>query len=106
MNGADDGEFVAILFQDEGGEYKDGLCLQYSVDAGLIGIDWVLLSPGNIAEADQFKSLISKEGYSIEEFEMNDVRYLRVEGQDLADLGKKVLRAYGVKRETPLGIAT
>jgi hypothetical protein len=65
--------------------------LQYSVANGAIGIDWVLLSPRNIADKDKIAAFIKERHYTVSERELNGVRFLRVEDGDLVQLGMQIV---------------
>jgi hypothetical protein len=64
----------------------DSINIQFSMEDGNPGFDWVLLSPTNIEDRDRFVAFAESKGYDAREMEMNNVRYLRVEGGDLVQL--------------------
>ena len=70
------------------GEYVN---LQYSVENGVVGLDWVLLSGRNIEDKEKIASFCKGHGHVLTECEMNGVNYLRAEGHGLAELGLLVL---------------
>jgi hypothetical protein len=65
--------------------------LQYSVANGAIGLDWVLLSPRNIADKDKIAAFIKERHYTVSERELNGVRFLRVEDGGLVQLGMQIV---------------
>lgn len=65
--------------------------LQYSFASGAIGLDWVLLSPRNIADKDKIAAFIKERHYTVSERELNSVRFLRVEDGDLIQLGMQIV---------------
>jgi hypothetical protein len=73
--------------------------LQYSIEDGVAGLDWVLLAKRNSEDKEKFVAEARKAGAKVGEKEMNDVRYLRVtDAKDLVGLGQEVLvQLYGVK---------
>jgi hypothetical protein len=78
-----DGSFAVFIFAPSGQPIsRDALNVQFSLEDGRIGLDWVLLSPANVRDRNQFSSLVASLGYRLEEREMNGVRYLRVEAGD------------------------
>jgi hypothetical protein len=93
------GSFFVVLIQ--GTARDDGFTanLQYSIEDGIVGLDWVLLAKRNSEDQEKFVDVVSKEGVKVVKKEMNDVRYLRVTGaKDLVGLGQEVLiKLYGVK---------
>ena len=68
--------------------------LQYSIQNGKVGIDWVLLGPRNIADKAQISKFIASKGHKKTEMEMNEVSYLRVENGDLAGLGRSIVEEF------------
>ena len=68
--------------------------LQYSVVNGAIGLDWVLLSPRNIADKDKIAAFIKDRHYAVSERELNGVRFLRVEDGNLVQLGIQIVREF------------
>jgi len=68
--------------------------LQYSIQKGKVGIDWVLLGPRNIADKAQISRFIASKGHKNTEVEMNEVSYLRVENGDLAGLGQSIVEEF------------
>src|SRR5260221_13876184 len=75
-----DGHFAVLMFVPPG--YTDGesVNLQYSIEGGVVGFDWVLIGPRNIADKAKVVELATKLGYRLEEHEMNNCRYLRMTG--------------------------
>ena len=65
--------------------------LQYSIEKGQLGFDWVLLAPRNIEDEAQLTQFMKGVGYTVAKRDINAVRYLRVEGKDLENLGIKIL---------------
>ena len=91
----EDSSFAVFIFVPTTGEPSGvPVNLQYSIENGVIGLDWVLLSPRNIADRKALSTFIIKSGYKISEREENDVKYLRVEGNGISDLGGKICREF------------
>jgi hypothetical protein len=77
-------------------EQKD-LNLQFSIEDGRIGFDWVLIAPLNIEDQARFVDFARSEGFAPEPKEMNRVRYLRAEDGDLARLCCDIItKMYGL----------
>ena len=89
-----DGSFVVIMFSIPGNHDETLPNLQYSVENGQLGFDWVLLAPQNIKDENSITDFIKRLGYMPSKREMNAVRYLRVEGHGVEDLGLKILRDF------------
>ena len=100
LDPTDDGSFVVIMFSDKTNKFPEGLNIQYSIENGRLGLDWVLVASGNIELVAGFKEFVSKSGYTVKEFD----DYLRVEGENLVDLGKSILQNHGVKPNDKLDI--
>jgi len=66
--------------------------VQFSVDDGVVGLDWVLLSPTNIRDVATFERLVSEGKHTGRRLTMNDVSYVRVEDGDIAALFQRALR--------------
>ena len=82
---------------------KDAVNLQFSLENGRAGFDWVLLAPRNIKDKDSFVEYLRLRGYSYSERKMNGVAYLRIEGGDLAQLCSDVVtRLYARPRDEPM----
>lgn len=90
-----DSSFAVLMFEPRAGEPSGvPVNLQFSIKNGVIGLDWVLLSPRNIADKKALSAFITSAGHAVSEHEMNDVRYLRVEGKRISELGVKVCREF------------
>jgi hypothetical protein len=89
-----DGSFVVFMFSIEGSQDEILPNLQYSIEGEALGLDWVLSAPGNVRDESAIADFMKGLGYSVSKREMNDVRYLRVEGSGLADLGIKIFRDF------------
>ncbi len=87
--------FAVFMFVPTTGEPNGvPVNLQYSIENGVTGLDWVLLSPRNIADQKAISTFITDSGYKIFEREENDVRYFRVEGNGVSELGVKICREF------------
>ncbi|MEI9929029.1 MAG: hypothetical protein WDM89_00305 [Rhizomicrobium sp.] len=64
--------------------------LQFSIDKGRLGLDWVLLSDQNIADEAKIAQFIKEQGFAVNKLDENGVNYLRVEDGDIVDLGIKI----------------
>jgi hypothetical protein len=102
-----EGSFAVLLFGPEGDEpaLTDALNVQFSVESGVVGLDWPLLSPLNIAAENKVTSFWTDAGFNVELQEANDVSTLRVQGGDLAMLCEQLLtELFGVEDDQPLGL--
>tara|TARA_B110001469_G_C9630547_1_gene315387 strand:+ start:412 stop:933 length:522 start_codon:yes stop_codon:yes gene_type:complete len=68
--------------------------LQYSIENGVIGLDWVLLASRNIADKEKMIPFIKEQGHRVLEREGNGVPYLRVEDGDLVALGMRIIKDF------------
>jgi hypothetical protein len=68
--------------------------LQFSIQKGKVGLDWVLLGPRNIADKAQITEFIASKGHKIKEKKINKVSFLRVENGDLDALGLNIVEDF------------
>jgi hypothetical protein len=99
--------FLVFMFVPPGAADGDVVNLQYSMEAGKAGFDWVFRAPRNISDEEKIKTYISSLGHRVEEKEMNGVRYLRVEDKAIDDVGFKVITEfYKIPAGAPLELIT
>ena len=89
-----DGSFVVFMFSIPGNHDETLPNLQYSVENGRLGFDWVLIAPQNLKDETRVLDFIKGLGYTASKREMNDVHYLRFEGKGIEDVGLKILRDF------------
>jgi len=81
--------------------------IQFSMENGTAGIDWVLLARRNIEDQASFVEFARQRGFSPVPHEQNDVKYLRVEHGDIAKLCQDVMREmYRVTSSTRIELIT
>jgi len=94
----EDGSFWVILVP--GTSKSDGFDanLQFSLQKGSLGIDWVLLAKRNIQDSKKFIKIAESHNLSISKIEENGVEYLRAEGPvNLSDVATNILNEmYGI----------
>lgn len=97
-----DGTFGVVLFGERGQPPAevDALNVQFSVENGRVGLDWVLLAPLNIAARERVTAFFKKQGSPLAPRSMNNVDYLRTEKGDLATLCEAMLRSVFSVTET------
>lgn|SRR5665647_2593427 len=79
--------------------------LQFSIENGTVGLDWVLLEPRNIADEVRIAEFIASKGHAVTEMGINDVEYLRVEDGDICELGLSIVEEfYKMPRDADIGI--
>lgn len=88
------GHFAMLMFVPPDSKGGEAINLGYSIESGTVGLDWVLLGPRNIADRDKIREFASQLGYRLDEREMNGVRYLRVTGNGISELGAKIIQDY------------
>lgn len=88
------GSFVVFMFSIPNSRDETLPNLQYSIENGRIGFDWVLIAPQNIKDEAPVSAFIESLGYAVSKHRMNDVSYLRVEGDGIEDIGPKILRDF------------
>ena len=84
--------FAVLMFLPSDSEDGEFVNLQYSWEGGQVGLDWVLLGGRNTADRGLVEGLALHMGFMVQRLELNDVKYLRVEGPGLADLGRAILQ--------------
>jgi len=101
------GHFAVLMFVPPGSTDGESVNLQYSTENGIVGMDWVLIGPRNIADKAKVIELATKLGYRLDECDMNNVRYLRLTGSGISDLGIKIIKEiYKIDPNTKLGMIT
>ena len=106
-SGNEDGHFAVLMFVPPGSTDGEFVNLQYSIIGGVVGLDWVLLGPRNIADQAKVSEFAAKLGYRLDEQELNGVRYLRVTGSGISELGSKIIQDfYKISPDSKLGMIT
>ena len=91
-----DGSF-AVFMPPKLESDEDCLNIQFSIENGSIGLDWVLISPVNIRDKSKFVELLDTKRIPYRELEMNNVSYLRIEDGRSAEMCQSILEEmYGV----------
>jgi hypothetical protein len=104
---AQDGHFVVFMFVPADSKDGEAVNLQYSVDDGVVGFDWVLIGPRNITDKGKIIDFASSCGYRLEEREENGCRFLRMTGSGISELGAGIIHdVYKIDRNTKLEIMT
>jgi hypothetical protein len=79
--------------------------LQYSIENGQLGLDWILLGERNISDQELIRRFASRRGHTLIHRETNDVRYLRIENGDIHALGLEIAETYyGVPLDADIGL--
>lgn len=86
-----DGSFAVIMFVPANSTDDEPVNLQYSIDDGVVGMDWVLAGPRNIADKAKVMELATKLGYRLEECCLAE-RYLRMTGNGISELGSRIIQ--------------
>ena len=77
--------------------------LQFSIEGGKVGFDWVLLGEIKHRDRERFLEHAYWLGHDTQQLEVNGVRYIRVEDGDLVGLCRSImLTFYGVLGDTPM----
>ena len=74
------------VFAMRTGKEDDAVEIQFSVEDGKTGVDWILMSPANIEEKSKVIQYAASKGVEWQEKEMNDWLYLRIEQGDVVGL--------------------
>src|SRR5215831_8416663 len=75
-----DGHFAVFLFGPDGQPPApvDALSVQFSIEGGRAGIDWVLLAPLNVESQSRFVEFFERKARPVVRRENNQVKYLRI----------------------------
>ena len=65
--------------------------IQFSIQNGRIGLDWVLVGDANVRGREGFEKLLDSAEASYRELEMNGVRYVRTEDERAPQLCRRAL---------------
>ena len=98
--------FAIFLVPYVQAQKDDGVpTVEFAVEDGVVGLDYVLLSKENVAKQGAFVDLATSHGYEVVSHTLADVPYLRVEGGDLPNLMRETLiYVFGVKHDDEMGI--
>jgi len=101
-----DASWAAFTFcpPDEQATEQTSVNLQYSMEGGKIGFDWILLAPRNIADKEKIIAFMKDKHYLVLEREGNGVKYLRVEDGDLVQLGTQIAEFYHLQADSEMGM--
>ena len=103
----EDGTFAVLLFGEKGEPpaTEGALNVQFSVERGHAGFDWVLLAPRNIAARERVTVFFAQRGSPLAQRSANGVDYLRAERGDLAALTRELLtRVFGVTEQQSMDL--
>ena len=78
--------FAVFAIQTVKENEEDAVEIQFSVEDGKTGLDWILMSPANIEEKPMVIQYAASKGVEWQEKEMNDWLYLRIEQGDVVGL--------------------
>mgnify|MGYP000459215151 FL=1 len=93
-----DSSYSTFVFFPSDPNEESHVEIQFSIEGGTIGFDWILLGEIKTRDMGRFIQLANKYGYNFTEITDNNVKYLRVEGGDLINLCKKVMmEMYGIE---------
>lgn len=99
--------FAVLMLLPKDSEDGEWVNLQYSWEDGKVGLDWVLLGGRNLADRDLVGALARHLGHEVQHLENNGVRYLRVEGPRIAELGLSILQEiYGIGESNEVRLLT
>lgn len=92
-----DRSFLVFMFVPRDRRDRAPVNLQYSVERGQLGLDWVLLSPANIEDRAKLEAFARARGHAPAEQTVEGVRFLRIEDGDVTKLGVEIVRElYGL----------
>lgn len=86
-----DGSFAGLVVPDPKRPDEEPVNVQFSVEEGTVGFDWLLLQQLNLVDQDRFTDFAMARGYPYQRRSMNGVAYIRVTSGDLAALATGVM---------------
>ena len=88
-----DGSFVMFTVPNTIDTDGQPLTVQFSVERGSVGFDWLLTSERAKRDRERFMEFSKKEKATVQELAVEDIEYLRVEldNDALAEFGIKIL---------------
>ena len=97
-NTGKDGSFAVLIPPSDS---NDSLNIQFSIEHGEIGLDWVLMSPVNIRDKGKFVALLDRERVRYSDRSMNGVDFLRTTDSRAPKVCRQVLEElYSVPSNT------
>lgn len=101
--GGNDGSYAILAFFPGDPNEPSHVELQFSLENGTIGFDWVLLGDIKLRDKDKFLHIANTLGHTISSKTENGVSYLRVEDGDFIELCRKLMRdIYGASKNTQI----
>jgi hypothetical protein len=96
-----DGSFAVFMFSDHSKSGNENVInLQFSIENGKIGMDWVLLAPVNIRDERRMSDFLVARKTQLRRLTANEVTYLRAESGNLVSICQDIMREmYGVKKD-------
>ena len=90
--------FAVFIIAPATWDKQDTVEAQFSVEAGVTGLDWILMSEANRREKQRVIQYASGKGAQWRECEMNNWIYLRIDQGDLVELCTSLISTlYGVE---------
>ena len=90
----EDWQFVMFILPQSESSNEQDIAVQFSVEEGAVGFDWLLDNGLGRAHRGKFEELAKRRGWSVTEREEGGIHYLRIQGMspsDIGQVGKEVL---------------
>ena len=84
--------FAVFIIAPPQWDAEDTVELQFSVEEGVTGLDWILMSEPNKREKQRVVQFALRKGVEWKECEMNEWLYLRIDQGDLVELCTSLIR--------------
>jgi hypothetical protein len=84
--------FAVFIIAPPQWDAADTVEVQFSVEEGVTGLDWILMSEANKREKQRVVQFALRKGAEWQECEMNEWLYLRIDQGDLVELCTSLIR--------------
>ncbi len=104
---AREGNAGILTIPQEGVPEGEGVRLRFSIDLGVVGLDWIPPGPGDAEDRDRIAEMAAALGYHVAVADTEPVGHLRMTGPGIAELGIAIIRDfYGIAPATRIAMVT
>jgi len=104
---AREGNAGVLTIPREGAPEGEGVRLRFSIELGVVGLDWVPRGPGDAEDRERIAEMAAALGYHVAAVDAEPAGHLRMTGQGIAELGIAIIRDfYGIAPATRIAMVT